>query len=216
MQIHPRETILQLIAVNNRWRGTIGNGVASSGVLRLVQLNSMLQFHERVLAELDRRETAVEEQETEARRLLEEALARCASERALIAQERTVLEQAEQVYRRFLQTNVVAQTTAAPEPPRELEAEVEQPARELELVGSAAEANVMPDAVPVPEWAPERALDRAPEPLAPSDPEPVSDFESRIRELRSDLCNQIIAEDKVEHKGPKWTGSLRGLLGAAS
>ena len=176
----------------------------------------MLQLHERVVAELDRRLTAVEEQEAEARQLLEEALARCASERAVIAQERTVLEQAEQVYRRFLQTSVVAQTEVAAEPPREVEAEIQQPARELELVGSAVEANAVPDAVPVSEWAPQRALQPVPEPLAASDPEPVSDFESRIRELRSDLCNQIIAEDKVEHKGPKWTGSLRGLLGAAS
>jgi hypothetical protein len=176
----------------------------------------MLQFHERVLAELDRRLTAVEEQEAEARRLLEEALARCGSERALIAQERTVLEQAEQVYRKFLQTSVVAQTEVAPEQPRQVEAEIEQPARELEPVGSAVEANVVPDAVAVRECVPERVLEPVPEALVPSDPEPVSDFESRIRELRSDLCNQIIAEDKVEHKGPKWTGSLRGLLGAAS
>jgi hypothetical protein len=40
-----------------------------------------------------------------------------------------------------------------------------------------------------------------------------SDFENRIRDLRNDLCNQIIAGDgKPEPKASKWAGPLRGLL----
>ena len=85
----------------------------------LSQSHSTLELHQRVLADLDQREAAVVEKEAEARRVLEQALAHCAAERTSIEQDRAVLEQAEKLYRRFIDTDgggVPADNMAQPEP----------------------------------------------------------------------------------------------------
>ena len=81
--------------------------------------NPALELHERVLADLDRRGAAVVEQEAEARRVLEQALARCAAARTNIDQDRAVLEQAGKLYRQFIETNPgsVPEANAAPPAP---------------------------------------------------------------------------------------------------
>jgi hypothetical protein len=152
----------------------------------------MLELNERVLTELDRRDAAVGERENEARLALEQALARCASERAAIAQEKTVLVQAQQLYLRFL------------EAPGASTADAVQPGK-FERVDSgidAASSDAQP--APVPTAVPSSGFDPGPE------------FDSRIRDLRSGLRDQLIAEEKAEQKGGKWSGPLRGLLSPGS
>jgi hypothetical protein len=90
----------------------------------LSQSHSTLELHQRVLADLDQREAAVMEQEAEARRVLEQALAHCAAERTSIEQDRAVLEQAAKLYRRFIDTGggkVPEDNVAQPEPAPEQE-----------------------------------------------------------------------------------------------
>jgi hypothetical protein len=58
-------------------------------------------LHERVLADLDHRNATIDERENAARREFDQALARCASQREVIMQEKTVLEQARKLYSRF-------------------------------------------------------------------------------------------------------------------
>jgi hypothetical protein len=98
----------------------------------LSQSHSTLELHQRVLADLDQREAVVVEQEAKARRVLEQALAHCAAERTSIEQDRAVLEQAEKLYRRFIDTDgprVPEDNMAQPEPPpRELLSVMEEPA----------------------------------------------------------------------------------------
>ena len=67
--------------------------------------NPVLELHQRVLADLDRREAAIVEQEAEARKVLEQALARCAAERTSIDQDKAVLVQAAKLYRRLSETD---------------------------------------------------------------------------------------------------------------
>jgi hypothetical protein len=58
-------------------------------------------LHDRLLADLDYRDAAIDERENAARREFDQALARCASQRETIMQEKTVLEQARKLYSRF-------------------------------------------------------------------------------------------------------------------
>ena len=71
----------------------------------LTQLDPALDLHDRILSDLDRRDAAIAEQEAEARRVLEQALAQCSAERASIDQDRVLLTQVKQLYCRFVQTN---------------------------------------------------------------------------------------------------------------
>ena len=152
----------------------------------MIQLSQTLEFHERVLNDLEQRDAAVREKEGEARRLLEQALAQCAAERAAIARERIVLEQAEQLYRRFLGTCdvVLPPVDAAQVPP-----ETEEPE---------------PPTEPSIEWP------------RPDEFGIGSEIETRVRELRSDLCDQVSLENASTQKAPKWAGPLRALLSSHS
>jgi hypothetical protein len=160
----------------------------------LDQWDSMLALHERLLSDLDRRDASIGEQENEARRALEQALARCASERSAIAQEKAVLVQAQQLYRRFLGTPPATAATMD---------QVAQPSEMLELVDSSVEAPVV-------------LAEQGQVAVAPAGFDPGPDFENRIRELRSGLRDQFIAEEKAEQKATKWSGPLRGLLNPGS
>jgi hypothetical protein len=176
-------------------------------MLTLIQLNSMLELHERVLGDLERRDSSVTEQENEARRALEKTLAQCAADRASIVQERTVLLQAQQLYHRFLGSGSGPTTASITQQAPQVMEAAQTPVKveQLELVAAGAEAQ---SAAPV---RPEAGT------LELSGFEVGADFESRIRDLRNDLCNQIIAEDsKPEPKASKWAGPLRGLLATGS
>ena len=65
------------------------------------QLFPALALHEQILGDLRQREQALPEREAEARKALEDALARFADERASIGRDRNLLAEAEQLYRRF-------------------------------------------------------------------------------------------------------------------
>jgi len=67
-----------------------------------VDLNPTLDLHRRILSELEIRETATEEQETEARRALDNALQSIAAERRAIKQCRDLLTQAATLYKSFV------------------------------------------------------------------------------------------------------------------
>jgi hypothetical protein len=84
----------------------------------LSQSHSIFELHERVLADLEQRKAAVLEQEAEARRVLEQTLAHCAAKCTSIEQDRAVLVQAENLYRRFIDTDgdVPEGDAAQPEP----------------------------------------------------------------------------------------------------
>jgi hypothetical protein len=96
--------------------------------------HSTLELHQRVLADLDQREAAVLEQEAEARRMLEQALANCAAKHTSIEQERVVLVQAEKLYRRFIETSeggVPRDNASQPEPAQGEQSVMDEPARPL-------------------------------------------------------------------------------------
>ena len=152
----------------------------------MIQLSKTLELHERVLSGLERRDAAVREKEGEARRLLEQALAQCTAERAAIAQERAVLTQAEQLYRRFLGA-----------------CDVLIPATDTGQTSPETEEQE-PPAAPSIEWP------------GPDEFGLGSDIETRVRELRSDLCDQVTLENASTQKSPKWTGPLRALLSSHS
>jgi len=152
----------------------------------LIQLNPTFELHQRVLGELDRRDGLVREKEGEARRLLEQALAQCAAERAAIAQERAVLAHAEQLYRRFLGASDVPDLAVeTSSPPSEME--------ESEIMTEPLIATPLPDNF-----------------------DSGSDIETRVRELRSDLCGQVTLENASAQKSAKWAGPLRALLSSHS
>jgi hypothetical protein len=162
----------------------------------LPQLSPTLELHKRVLADLERRDTAIGEREREARRLLEQAIAQCNAERTAIATERKVLMQAEQLYLRFL---AASETISANQPLQELvQLETEKP--------DSAEA-----ATPEPE------LVAAVEPPAiMAEPGPLSDIEAKMRELRSGLAEEVAREDATDQRPSKWPSPLRALRNSGS
>jgi len=165
----------------------------------LSQLDAVLELHERVLADLERRGVAIQERENEARRALEQILAQCAVERTSIAQEKSVLAQAAELYRRF------ADTSGTPASTNDLHA-----VAETIVTASAGETDpVEPDILP-PLLAEQ---EQAAETRTTADSEIGAEGAVRMHELCSDLRERIISsEAEEEQKANKWTDSLRGLL----
>ena len=163
------------------------------------QLDAVLELHERVLAELERRGAAVQERENEARRALEQILAQCAAERTSIAQEKSVLTQAAELYRRF------ADASSMPASTNDLHAMAE-----TIVTASAEEIDpVEPDILP--SLAAEQG--QGAETRITAHSEISAEGAVRLHELCSDLRERIISsEAEEEQKANKWTDSLRGLL----
>lgn len=161
-------------------------------------LDAVLELHERVLADLERRGAAIQERENEARQALEQILAQCAAQRTSIAQEKSVLAQAAGLYRRF------AGVSKTPAPTSKLQA------AETLVTASVGDVDqVDPDIVaPMPAEQEQRA-----EALMTAGSELGAEDALRMHELCSDLRERIISsEAEEEQKANKWTGSLRGLL----
>jgi hypothetical protein len=158
----------------------------------LTQSNPAFDLHQRVLTDLQRRDTAVREQESEARRLLEQALAQCAAERAAIANERAVLAQAEQLYAGFF--------GRAPSSARTGRGWVRGRAPGA---GRAADGRV-------------HSEETQSGGLELEDFDPASGIDARVRDLRNGLAVQVTKEDAVGQKPTQWTGPLRALLSSSS
>ena len=95
----PHAATLACVSIGSKLASTYG------GTGTLTQFDTTLDLHERLLTDLVRRDAAVAEQEAEARRALEQALAHCAAEHASIDQDRVLLMQVGQLYRRFIEAN---------------------------------------------------------------------------------------------------------------
>jgi hypothetical protein len=165
----------------------------------LSQLEAVLELHTRVLADLERRGAAIEERENEARRALEQALVQCAAERASITQEKSVLAQAAELYRRFAGASNTFASTSDP-----------QPAAETLVTASVGRTDpVEPDVVTPPPEEQERIA----EVQIAAGSEIGAEGAVRMHELCSDLRERIISsEAEEEQKANKWTDSWRGLL----
>lgn len=163
------------------------------------QLDAVLELHARVLRDLERRGAAIQERENEVRLSLEQILAQCAAERTSIAQEKSVLAQAAELYRRF------TGASNAPASANNLQpvagTSVTAPTEKIDPVG--------PDVVaPLTEEEEQRAEVRI---VAGS--EIGTEGDVKMHELCSDLRERIISsEAEEEQKANKWTDSLRGLL----
>ena len=168
----------------------------------------MFELHERVLVDLERRDSAVREQESEARRLLEQALAQCRAERAAIANERAVLAQAEQLYRRFLGAGAAIGSDLPPQEPTVPFAEQPSPAE------AGSEAELSPPAELSTEGTEPEEVAR--DGAEPEGSDPASDIDARVRNLRSGLAVQVTLEEAAGQKPTKWTGPLRALLSSGS
>jgi len=154
----------------------------------LSQLDAVLELHKRVLADLERRGVAIQERENEARYALEQVLAQCAAERTSIAQEKSVLAQAAELYHRFAGASETTAHTnnlqavaesVGPDIVTSLPAEQEQ---RIEVQITAGSDIGIDEAV-------------------------------KMHELCSDLRERIISSEAEEEQKPnKWTDSLRGLL----
>jgi hypothetical protein len=81
-----------------------------------VDLSPTLDLHSRILSELELREAASKEQETEARRALDNALQSIAAERRAIKQCRDLLTQAATLYKSFVGNDRVTTQTDVPQP----------------------------------------------------------------------------------------------------
>ena len=162
------------------------------------QLDAVLELHERLLAELERRGVAIQERENEARHALEQILAQCAAERTSIAQEKSVLAQAGELYRRFAD---VGGTPPANDQPG---------MTDITVTASAGEFDpVEPDILP--SLAAEQG--QGAETRITAHSEISAEGAVRLHELCSDLRERIISsEAEEEQKANKWTDSLRGLL----
>lgn len=164
--------------------------------------NATLELHQRVLADLDRRDLAVGDKEGEARRLFEQVLAQCSAERTAIAGERNVLMQAEELYVRFLS----AHETIRPDEPEE---DLPLPDTEaLSPVVLASELASEPDVSPQVELPAEEK--------EPEMSDLTSEIEAKMRELRDGLAEEVARENAAEQKPAKWPSPLRALLGPVS
>jgi hypothetical protein len=143
----------------------------------LAELAPALELHQQVLADLDRRDAAIVEREAEARRVLEQALADCAAEHTRIDQEKQLLTQASQLYRRFLENKQqqmpASPSIASPEP------EPPPPVREAQP------------------WAPAPQQEPQVEQLALVD----SATESQIADTIRDIRNQLITDRRGMRAG---------------
>jgi outer membrane biosynthesis protein TonB len=81
-----------------------------------VDLSPTLDLHRRILSELELREAATREQETEARRALDSALQNIAAERRAIKQCRDLLTQAATLYKSFVGSDRATTKTDVPQP----------------------------------------------------------------------------------------------------
>lgn len=163
------------------------------------ELDAVLELHERVLADLERRGVAIQERENEARRTLEQVLSQCAVERTSIAQEKSVLAQAAELYRRFVGTSDTSLSTSNLQAVAETLVTVS--AREIDPTG----LDIM---TPLP-----AEQEQSAEIQITADPEIGAESAVRVHELCSDLRDRIISsEAEEEQKANKWTDSLRGLL----
>ncbi len=163
------------------------------------QLDAVLELHKRVLADLERRGAAVQERENEARRALEQALAQCAAERASITQEKSVLAQAAELYRRFAGASNTLASTNNPQPVAET----------LVTVSAEKTDPVEPDVVTSSLTEQEQIA----EVQVAAGSEVGAEGAVRMHELCSDLRERIISsEAEEEQKANKWTDSWRGLL----
>jgi hypothetical protein len=81
-----------------------------------VDLSPTLDLHRRILSELELREAATREQETEARRALDNALQGIAAERRAIKQCRDLLTQAATLYKSFVGKDRVTTQSDVPQP----------------------------------------------------------------------------------------------------
>lgn len=100
-----------------------------------VDLSPTLDLHRRILSELELREAATREQETEARRALDSALQSIAAERRAIKQCRDLLTQAATLYKSFVGSDRATTKTDVPQP---IEAPVAAADTELAPAPSAA------------------------------------------------------------------------------
>jgi hypothetical protein len=164
----------------------------------LSQLDAVLELHGRVLADLERRGTAIQERENEARRVLEQVLAQCAAERAAITHEKLVLAQAAELYSRFAGASNALASIDNP-----------QPVAETVVATSPRETDPLVGRDIVTPPPPEQ------EQIAgiPVGSEIGAEDAVRMHELCSDLRERIISsEAEEEQKANKWTDSWRGLL----
>jgi hypothetical protein len=166
----------------------------------LSQLDAVLELHGRVLADLERRGTAIQERENEARRVLEQVLAQCAAERATIAQEKLVLAQAAELYSRFAGASNALASIDNP-----------QPVAETAVATSPRETDPLVGRDIVTPLPPEQEQIAGIQIAAGS--EIGAEDAVRMHELCSDLRERIISsEAEEEQKANKWTDSWRGLL----
>jgi hypothetical protein len=165
----------------------------------LGQLDAVLELHSRVLVDLERRGAAIQERENEARRVLEEILAECAAERTSIAQEKSLLAQAAELYRRFTGASNAPASTNHPQPVAETLETV--PTENVDPTGSDL---VTPLTV---------EQEHRSEVQMAAGSEIGAEGAVKMHELCSDLRERIISsEAEEEQKANKWTDSLRGLL----
>lgn len=95
-----QEAIWKAQRIVDRIREKIRTPVASDTSTPLDSMTPARELHEQIAAALHQREQAVEERETEARLIFEQAMASCAEERASIDREKSLLVEVEGLYKR--------------------------------------------------------------------------------------------------------------------
>ena len=164
------------------------------------ELTQVLELNERMLDDLKHRELAVQEKEDEARRALDQVLARCVSEHAAIAQEKVVLAQAEELYRRFLGGRTQESVAVDPQSP---EPETPQPPKWSQ----------QPAMVDAPHG--QQTLVKAPSSLvewAETASASGRNSANRVGDLRSEIRGQV--SGKGDPKDGTWATPLRGVFGS--
>jgi hypothetical protein len=165
----------------------------------LVQLDAVVELHERIFTDLEQRGATIQEHENEARRALEQILARCAADRATIEQEKTLLSQAQELYVRFLGGGNAAASAIILQPPAATSAGASADKAEVEGLSSAAASSME-----------EGPLVQTAQPVEPA---MVPSIGNQMDALRKNVHESVLLELKEEEeKSGKWPGPLKGLL----
>jgi hypothetical protein len=165
----------------------------------LVQLNAIVELHERIFTDLEQRGSTIQEHENEARRALEQILARCAADRATIEQEKTLLSQAQELYVRFLGGGNAAASAIILRHPAATSASASAEKIETEEIRSSA--------------APSMEEGPLVQTARPAEPAMGPSIGNQMDALRKNVHESVLLELKEEEeKSGKWPGPLKGLL----
>ena len=164
----------------------------------MIQLNAVVELHERIFSDLEQRGAKIEERENEARRMLEQILTQCAADRASITQEQMVLSQAQKLYVRFLGGNDPTASAIVLQPPAAASARASSEQIEVAELGGTA--------------APSMEGEPQVQTAQPGEPAMEPGIGRHIDELRRNVHDSVLLELQEEEKGAKWPGPFKGLL----